>query len=102
MIDLAPRHLEIVRNILRRHVPGREVRAFGSRVNGTARRHSDLDLAVMGQRVLEPDTLRLLQEAFEESELPLRVDVLDWHDISESFRRVIEKEYEMVQEKSRV
>ena len=51
----------------------------------------------MGARALDPDALRRLKEAFEESDLPFRVDVLDWHAISSAFRGVIEKKYEVVQ-----
>jgi predicted nucleotidyltransferase len=97
MIDLNPKHLETVKRILADHVPACEVRAFGSRVTWTAKDYSDLDLAVVGPRALESDTLRHLREAFEDSVLPIRVDVLDWHAISPSFRRVIEKRYEVVQ-----
>jgi uncharacterized protein len=90
MIDLAPDQLEKVRSILHRYVPRSEVRVFGSRVNRTARHYSDLDLAVVGPGRLSADTLRHLQEAFEESDLPFRVDVLDWHAISPAFQKVIE------------
>jgi predicted nucleotidyltransferase len=96
MINLAPGHLEKVRTILRKHVPKCEVRAFGSRVNGTPKDYSDLDLAVVGSGKLSDDTLRRLKEAFEESDLPFRVDVLDWHATSPEFQKVIEKQYEVI------
>ena len=97
MIDLNPNHLETVRRILAEQVPDCEVRAFGSRVTWTAKDYSDLDLAIVGARALDSDRLRLLKEAFEESDLPFRVDVLDWHGISDRFRRVIERKYEVLQ-----
>lgn len=96
MIDLSPNHLEQVRNILRQHVPACEVRVFGSRLSRTAKQYSDLDLAVVGSGRLSNDMLRHLKEAFEESDLPFRVDVLDWHDTSPEFQKVIEKKYEVV------
>ncbi len=74
-----------------------EVRAFGSRVNGPAKSYSDLDLAVVAPTQLNPETLRLLKEAFEESDLPFRVDVLDWNEASPEFQKVIEKAYEVIQ-----
>ena len=98
MIDVNPAQLETVTRILAGHVPDCEVRAFGSRVIGTAKDYSDLDLAVVGECALEPDALRCLKEAFEESELPFRVDVLDWHAIGPAFQKVIEKRYEVVQQ----
>jgi predicted nucleotidyltransferase len=98
MIDLRPDHLEIVKSVLAAHVPEAEVRAFGSRVTSTAVDYSDLDLVIVGDRKIDRQTLYRLEEAFEESDLPFRVDVLDWHRISESFRKVIGAGYEVVQE----
>ena len=90
MIDLNPNHLEIVEQILAEHVPDCEVRAFGSRVNWTANDHSDLDLAVYGDSPLSLEALGNLKEVFEESNLPMRVDVLDWHSTSDTFKKIIE------------
>ena len=90
MIDINPTHLEIVQHILNEHVPDCEVRAFGSRATWVARDYSDLDLAVVGDRPLKWSILGKLKDAFQESSLPFRVDVLDWHDISDNFRKIIE------------
>jgi type I restriction enzyme S subunit len=97
MIDLRPELLAMVSTILKEQVPDYEVRAFGSRVSWTAKEHSDLDLVVRGKRRLTLKKLAAIKEAFEESELPIRVDVLDWHGISESFRKVIERNCEVIQ-----
>ena len=96
MIDLAPEHLETVRRILAAHVPECEIRAFGSRVAGPPKPYSDLDLAVKGECAVAPDCLRRLREAFEESALPIRVDVLDWYAVTATFRTVLEKQYEII------
>lgn len=89
MIDLNPRHLATVERILAEHAPGLEVRAFGSRATWTAKEYSDLDLALVGQSRLDTATIWRLKEAFSESDLPIRVDVLDWHAISDKFREAI-------------
>ena len=89
-IDINPTYFEIVRHILDEHVPDCEVRAFGSRATWVAKDYSDLDLAVVGDKPLRWSTLGRLKDAFEESTLPFRVDVLDWHDISDNFRKMIE------------
>jgi predicted nucleotidyltransferase len=96
-IDIKPVELDIVRTILARHVPEREVRAFGSRVAGPAKKFSDLDLAIMGETPLESSVQTDLEEAFRESDLPFKVDVVDWATTKESFRRIIEQEYVVVQ-----
>ena len=100
MIDLNPSYLAVVERILAEHVPECEVRAFGSRASWTAKDYSDLDLAIVGDGPLDWRTLALLKEAFEESDLPMRVDVLDWHNIAESFQHVIERHYVVLQEGS--
>jgi predicted nucleotidyltransferase len=97
MIDLTPGQLETVKRILAAHAPQAEVRAFGSRATRTAKNYSDLDLAIVGERKLTLGEMSRLREAFEESDLPFRVDVLDWHAISPEFRRVIEQGYEVIQ-----
>ena len=97
-VDLRPDYQEAVKRILAEYVPECEVRAFGSRAAWTAKDYSDLDLAVVGDGPLDWRTLDRLKEAFEESDLPMRVDVLDWHGLSDSFREVIERGYTIVKE----
>ena len=92
-IDINPNHLETIQRILNEHVPDCEVRAFGSRAKWNAEDYSDLDLAVVGEQPLSWRTLCNLRDTFEESDLPFRVDVLDWHDISGEFKEIIEKDY---------
>ena len=98
MIDLNPAHLAIVERILADHVPGCEVRAFGSHATWSAKDYSDLDLAVVGEGPLPRGALARLKEAFEESRLPMRVDVVDWHAIADGFREAIRSDCVMVQE----
>jgi type I restriction enzyme S subunit len=97
MIDLRVDHLEIVKAILRKHAPEAEIRAFGSRVTGTAKDHSDLDLAIVRERAMDFRAKALLEEAFEESDLPFRVDVIDWAGVGEDFRRIIARQYVVLQ-----
>lgn len=93
MIDLRPEHLQIVREILRRRVPDVEVWVFGSRSRGAAKPHSDLDLALIGQVPLDGTLLTDLAEDFSESDLPFRVDVVDWAGADERFREIIRRNY---------
>ena len=97
MIDLNPKHLKTIQSILAEYIPTYEVRAFGSRVKWTAKDYSDLDLAVVGNEPLNLRQRGQLADAFEESNLPIRVDVLDWQSISKRFRQVILERYEVIQ-----
>ena len=92
-IDVSPTNLDTVRQILRQHVPELEVRVFGSRVGWTARETSDLDLALMTDEPLPIGQMVVLKAAFTKSNLPFRVDIVDWVSTSESFQKVIEREY---------
>ena len=97
MIDIRSDYLRIIKSILKKYVPDYKVLAFGSRVAWTAKEYSDLDLVVVSDTPLSPRTMALMKEAFSESDLPFKVDVLDWATTSDEFRSVIEKEYEVVQ-----
>ncbi len=97
MIDLADEHLAAVKEILAERMPEVEVRVFGSRIAGTAERFSDLDLVLVGDGRLDADGTEDLKDAFAESDLPFRVDVLDWHLLSENFRRLIDRRFEVIQ-----
>jgi len=92
-LDIAPEHLKIVREILRRHLPDHDVRVFGSRVTGRARAFSDLDLAIMGEIPLPLGLTAALAEAFSESDLPFKVDLVDWAAIGPQFRQIIAEKY---------
>jgi predicted nucleotidyltransferase len=91
-IDIQPHDLEAVIAILRRRVPDRLVRAFGSRATGKAKPFSDLDLAVMGEVPLPTEVLARLADDFDESSLPFKVDVVDWASASDTFRRIIDRQ----------
>ena len=96
MLDLTPDQLAEVRQILQLQIPERTVRVFGSRVNGTAKPFSDLDLVVMGDVPLDFRQLAALKDAFAESNLPFRVDVVDWATTSAEFRAIIGRAFEVV------
>ena len=90
LIDISPENWRIVRDILQRYVPDREVWAFGSRAKWTAKEFSDLDIAIIGDKPLSIALTADLREAFQESALPFKIDIVDWANITPSFRQVIQ------------
>jgi len=100
-IDIRPADLETVRRILREQVPDLEVHAFGSRVGWNARETSDLDLALMTDEPLSIDRTAGLRSAFTESDLPFRVDIVDWATTSQSFRKKIHAHHAVIAAPSR-
>ena len=83
----------IVQEVLSAHLPpGFTVRAFGSRAVGKPRRYSDLDLAVIGEASLTLSQTADLLDAFSESDLPFKVDVVDWRSASPHIQAIIERD----------
>jgi predicted nucleotidyltransferase len=75
-----------VRELLQRYLPGVEVRAFGSRARGNPKPASDLDLMVFSGQPLDSRRHALLTDAFAESDLPFKVDIVDANTVPPSFR----------------
>ncbi len=98
-LALPRRYRDQLEALLRQHVPGVEVWAYGSRVNGESHEGSDLDLALRGPG-LEPldGGFYDLLEAIEKSDIPILVQAHDWAMLPESFHREIERDYIVVQQ----
>lgn len=97
LLDIRPDHLQIVQAILQKHISDYKVWAFGSRAKWTANEYSDLDLCVITKEPLSFTILGLLAEDFSESNLPWKVDVVDWSTTAESFQKIIEKDKVIIQ-----
>ena len=91
-LDLHAVHRAAILSLLQEHLPGVTVWAYGSRVQETSRRYSDLDLVVFSKPEQEPQ-IADLRAAFGESDLPFRVDLFVWEEVSDSFRERIEAEH---------
>ena len=99
-IDIRPDLWPIVRDILARNVAGYEVWAFGSRVRGNAKPYSDLDLVIISDTPLPLRVSARLADEFSESDLPWRVDVVDWAATQPAFRSIIERDKVVLQRRS--
>lgn len=62
---------------------------FGSRATGRSRRCCDLDLAIDAGRWPTVDENAILRDAFDASDLPYRVPIVDWQALAPFFRRLI-------------
>ncbi len=89
-VDIRGDHLRIVQDVLRRHLPDDvTVWVFGSRATWMTKDSSDLDLALEGDTAIPPRSLSTLEVAFEDSDLPFAVDIVDVRRINERFRRIV-------------
>jgi uncharacterized protein len=84
-----------IKEILKSYVPSYVILGYGSRVNGTAHSASDLDLVIksMDREPLDISTLVDLKEAFQNSNIPILIDIRDWARIPDYFKEEIEKMY---------
>lgn len=96
-IDLAPAYEEAIRKILKEHIPDAEVWAFGSRIKWIAKDTSDLDLVIVLDKKIPSKVMTLLKLDFEDSDIPFKVDILNWQGISEEFQGIIRDEYVVFQ-----
>lgn len=91
-IQVKPEQMSLIKSILDKNIPNHDVFAFGSRTTGLAKPHSDLDLCIKGKDELSLNQLAMLREEFSESNLPFRIDLIDWNNITPLFKAAIEKD----------
>ena len=99
LLDLDKKQLDILKEIIKQHIPDKTVWVYGSRVTWKANEVSDIDLTVFDCTNVQIDELK---ETLEESNLLISVDVMNWEEIPDSFRANIKKQYVVLQEKSKL
>ena len=97
-IDVTESQHQTILSLLREFLPNTAAWVYGSRAKWTARPQSDLDLVVFATSK-QNGPVGDLREAFEESDLPFRVDLFAWDEIPESFRTQIEAKHVVLIEK---
>ena len=91
-LDLKPDYIVTVKKILQRYLPSNSTAwIFGSRASGKAKRYSDIDIAIDAGQPLSTDVILNLASDFDESDLPYKVDLVDWFAIDDSFRERIKQ-----------
>jgi predicted nucleotidyltransferase len=89
MLAVNEEQLAFIRGTIERIVPKTKAFAFGSRLTNRFHPYSDIDIALQAERPLPLQTLSRLEEAFSESELPFKVDIVDLRRASEEFRNAV-------------
>lgn len=92
MLSMEHKHLKIVKDILSRYPY--HFYAFGSRTTGNAKQYSDLDLCFKEQ--IPSHVIVEIEEHFEDSDLPFTVDLVDWKNCSQDFRKRIDKDLSVI------
>ena len=97
-VDIAVEQRKTLLVLLARCLPNTTAWVYGSRVKWTSRPESDLDLVVFATPE-QAGRVADLKEAFEESNLPFRVDLFVWDEVPEQFRKQIDAEHVVLVEK---
>ncbi len=97
MFGLEEKYLKIVKEILQKHLKGQNVYVFGSRSVGNFKQYSDLDLAIDGD--LNGVDMAELRSDFEESIIPIDVDIVEINRISKEFFNAIKNDLKKVEYK---
>jgi type I restriction enzyme S subunit len=90
MICVSDYEFSIIKDVIEKYAPDCDVLVFGSRYKWTPKDYSDLDLAFVAEGELGLKRRSLIEEAFSESSLPYRVDVVDYNRVSPEFRKIID------------
>ena len=97
-IDITAKQRKIILALLERHLPNTTAWVYGSRAKWASRPQSDLDMVVFS--TLEQNgRVSNLREAFEESNLPFRVDLFVWDAVPEQFRKQIKRDHVVLVER---
>jgi len=93
MIDLKPEHRKLVEIVLKTHGLLDQAWVFGSRrITGTARQYSDLDLLIKTEQPIPIKQQIQIKAWFSESNLPFKVDLIDWHCLEFEMQESLEKQ----------
>mgnify|MGYP000438589354 CR=1 FL=1 len=91
-LHLSPEHLGMVQAIFADHLPQARVLVCGSLAAGIPRKYSDLDLATIQPEPLTLRTFSRLKITFEDSDLSICVDVVDWNQADSAFKATVTKQ----------
>ena len=91
--NLSQEDYEITVHILKKILPNQEIWAFGSRVTGTSKPFSDLDLVVMSNALISDETFIDAKNTLAESNLSIKIDLHQWKLLPKLFQEIIEKNH---------
>lgn len=96
MLDLDPTITTEVVALIKKHLPNVTIKAFGSRVNGKASTYSDLDVALIAEGAISHNTLNRLKFDLSSSDIPIMIDIVDWHTLTPEFQSAINSHFQIL------
>ena len=93
MIKMEEKDFQLLKKILAKYPY--QFYAYGSRVKGTARQFSDLDLCY--QEDIPPEVVYQIKGELEESNLPFFVELVNWKHMRSDFQELIKKDLILIE-----
>ena len=94
-VSLSAKDLNLIRQIL----PGTyQAVLFGSRVDRTNSKFSDVDVCLKSGAAMVGYQLEEIREAFDKSDLPYVVDIVNYSDLPSSFQKIVDEKGVLLQE----
>ncbi len=88
-MDIKDEQLQWILQTLQKELSKPTIIAFGSRVAGTAQPYSDFDIAVDTGEKIPLLSFSTLEEQFANSDIPFKIDLVDWHRVTPEFQQHI-------------
>ena len=88
MIDLDKKYIEFIKNGFSQYLNNYKLYIFGSRSKGTAKKYSDIDLAVESSELTEEIKTKI-DIYFMNSTIPYKMDIVNLNTLNEPFKNLI-------------
>ncbi len=86
---LDKKYIDFVRSVICKYLDNADIYIFGSRAKNEYKEYSDIDIVIDGGAPLDKEKLLNINIELTESNIPYKVDVIDFFDITESFKNFI-------------
>lgn len=96
-LHIEQRHLDMIMQIIEQY--DYSFFAFGSRVTGKNKKFSDLDLFYLDE--IPNKVILELEEAFEESDIPFTIDLVNFNKCDSDFQDIMLRNYVSIYESSK-
>lgn len=90
-IALLSEEIKLIKDCVQIYFPNSKIFIFGSRVRGTAKKYSDIDIALDNQKFIPTQDLAKIKLTLEDK-LPYFVDIIDLQNISPEFKSAIQSQ----------
>ena len=82
MIDLENKYIEFIKNTINNVLTDVEIYIFGSRVQGVAKKYSDVDIALRSSEKIKFSDILRIKSLFENSIFPYKVDIVNLDSVT--------------------